>query len=148
MEFGPFGQDDIPPTAGKATKCRMLYNSLEFVCKRGIEAFNLLFNLFMFYPSTLLHFNPSIFTPWPSEARYFQSTPHDAAPSPGDEWKPTQTTCAAYRVPSPRGGRRNQYAGFLGNFGKAHHKGITIMGTMSPAFFTTPINSYKPLKTP
>jgi hypothetical protein len=41
MEFAPFGQDVIPPTAGKATKYRMLYNSLEF----GIEAFNLLFNL-------------------------------------------------------------------------------------------------------
>jgi hypothetical protein len=30
MEFVPFGQDGIPPTAGKATKYRMLYNSLEF----------------------------------------------------------------------------------------------------------------------
>jgi hypothetical protein len=40
MEFVPFGQDVIPPTAGKATKYRMLYNSLEFVVKKGIEAFN------------------------------------------------------------------------------------------------------------
>jgi len=28
---------------------------------------------------------------------------HDAAPSPGNERKPTQTVCAAYRLPSPRG---------------------------------------------
>jgi hypothetical protein len=56
MEFVPFGQDGIPPTAGKATKCRMLYNSLEFACKRGIEAFNLLFELLNFSPSTLLTF--------------------------------------------------------------------------------------------
>jgi hypothetical protein len=40
MEFVPFGQDGIPPTAGKATKCRMLYYSVEFVYKKGIEAFN------------------------------------------------------------------------------------------------------------
>ena len=43
MEFVPFGQDSIPPTAGKAAKCKMSYNLLEFVCKKGIEAFNLLF---------------------------------------------------------------------------------------------------------
>jgi hypothetical protein len=42
MEFVPFGQDGIPPPAGKASKCKMLYNSLEFVNKKGIEAFNLL----------------------------------------------------------------------------------------------------------
>jgi len=34
MEFVPSGQDIIPPTAGKATKYRMVYNSLEFACKR------------------------------------------------------------------------------------------------------------------
>jgi hypothetical protein len=45
MEFVPFGQDGIPPTAGKSTKYRMLYNSLDFVYKKGIEAFNRLFNL-------------------------------------------------------------------------------------------------------
>jgi len=28
---------------------------------------------------------------------------HDAAPSPGDERKPTQTVCAAYRSPMPWG---------------------------------------------
>jgi hypothetical protein len=38
MEFVPFGQDGKPPTAGKATKCRMVYNSLEIVYKKGIEA--------------------------------------------------------------------------------------------------------------
>jgi hypothetical protein len=43
MEFVPFGRDGIPPPAGKATKCRMLYNSSVFVCKMGIEAFNFLF---------------------------------------------------------------------------------------------------------
>ena len=42
MEFVPFGQDGIPPPAGKASKCRMLYNSLKRAFKRGIEAFNLL----------------------------------------------------------------------------------------------------------
>jgi hypothetical protein len=42
MEFVPFGQDGITPTAGKALKCRMLYNSLEFDYKMGIEAFTLL----------------------------------------------------------------------------------------------------------
>jgi hypothetical protein len=42
MEFVPFGQDGIPPSAGKALKCRVLYNSLESVYKKGIEAFNLL----------------------------------------------------------------------------------------------------------
>jgi hypothetical protein len=26
MEFVPFGQDGLPPAAGKATKCRMSYN--------------------------------------------------------------------------------------------------------------------------
>jgi hypothetical protein len=45
MEFVPFGQDSIPPTAGKATKCRMVYNSMEFLYTKGIEAFKLLFNL-------------------------------------------------------------------------------------------------------
>jgi hypothetical protein len=45
MEFVPFGQDGIPPTAGKATKYPMLYNSLESVYIKGIEAFNLLLNL-------------------------------------------------------------------------------------------------------
>ncbi len=34
---------------------------------------------------------------------FFMAVPHDAAPSPGDERKPTQPVCAAYRVPSPRG---------------------------------------------
>jgi hypothetical protein len=52
MEFVPFGQDGIPPTAGKATKYRMLYNSVEFVYKKGIEAFNLL----NFLSSYLLNF--------------------------------------------------------------------------------------------
>jgi hypothetical protein len=52
MEFVPFGQDGIPPTAGKTTKCRMLYNSLEFVYKKGFEAFNLL----TFLTSYLLNF--------------------------------------------------------------------------------------------
>jgi hypothetical protein len=47
MEFVPFGQDGIPPTAGKATRYRMLYNSLEFAYKKGIEAFKLLLT---FYP--------------------------------------------------------------------------------------------------
>ena len=31
------------------------------------------------------------------------AAPHDAAPSPGDERKPTQTVCAAYRSPMPWG---------------------------------------------
>ena len=52
MEFVPFGQYGIPPTAGNAAKCRMLYNLLEFVYKKGIEAFNLL----NFLPSYLLNF--------------------------------------------------------------------------------------------
>jgi hypothetical protein len=52
MEFVPFGQDGIPPTAGKATKYRMSDNSLEFVYKKGFEAFNLL----NFLPSYLLNF--------------------------------------------------------------------------------------------
>jgi hypothetical protein len=56
MEFVPFGQDGIPPTAGKTTKYRMLYNSLEFVYKKGFEAFN------------LLNFSTSFFFPGPSEA--------------------------------------------------------------------------------
>jgi len=38
MEFEPFGQDIIPPTAGKTTKCKMSYNLLEFSCKKSIEA--------------------------------------------------------------------------------------------------------------
>jgi hypothetical protein len=42
MEFVPFGQDGIPPTAGKATKSRMVYNLLELAYKKGFEAFNLL----------------------------------------------------------------------------------------------------------
>jgi hypothetical protein len=33
----------------------------------------------------------------------FITAPHDAAPSPGDERKPTQTVCAAYRSPMPWG---------------------------------------------
>jgi len=33
----------------------------------------------------------------------FMTTTHDAAPSPGDERKPTQTVCAAYRSPMPWG---------------------------------------------
>ena len=45
MEFVPFGQDGIPPTAGKTLKCRMLYNSLEFIFEKGIEAFNLISEL-------------------------------------------------------------------------------------------------------
>jgi hypothetical protein len=52
MEFVPLGQDGIPPTAGKALKCRMLYNLLEFVYKEGIEAFKLL----NFSTSYLLNF--------------------------------------------------------------------------------------------
>ena len=40
MEFEPFGQDIIPPTAGKTTKCKMSYNLLEFSCKKSIEAFS------------------------------------------------------------------------------------------------------------
>jgi hypothetical protein len=54
MEFVPFGQDGIPPTAGKTLKCRMLYNSLEFIYEKGIEAFNLL----NFLSSQLLSFSP------------------------------------------------------------------------------------------
>jgi hypothetical protein len=42
MEFAPFGQDGIPPTAVKAAKCRKSCIALEFFCKKGIEAFNLL----------------------------------------------------------------------------------------------------------
>jgi hypothetical protein len=42
MEFAPFGQDGIPPTAGKATKDRMLCIEWKVAYKRGIEAFNLL----------------------------------------------------------------------------------------------------------
>jgi hypothetical protein len=41
----PFGQDVIPPRAGKATKYRMLFIEWNAAYKRGIEAFNLLFNL-------------------------------------------------------------------------------------------------------
>jgi len=52
MEFVPFGEDGIPPTVGKTTKCRMVYNSLDFAYKKGIEAFNRLnfssFNFFLF----------------------------------------------------------------------------------------------------
>jgi hypothetical protein len=33
----------------------------------------------------------------------FMAASHDAAPSPGDERKPTQTVCAAYRFPIPWG---------------------------------------------
>ena len=33
----------------------------------------------------------------------FIAVPHDAAPSPGNEWKPTQMICAAYRSPMPWG---------------------------------------------
>ena len=33
----------------------------------------------------------------------FMAASHDAAPSPGDERKPTQTVCAAYRSPMPWG---------------------------------------------
>jgi hypothetical protein len=33
----------------------------------------------------------------------FMAASHDAAPSPGDERKPTQTVCAAYRFPMPWG---------------------------------------------
>jgi hypothetical protein len=32
-----------------------------------------------------------------------KAVPNNAAPSPGDERKPTPTVCAAYRLPSPRG---------------------------------------------
>jgi len=42
MEFVPFGQDVIPPTAGKAAKCLCSYDALELACKQGFEAFNLL----------------------------------------------------------------------------------------------------------
>jgi len=45
MEFVPFGQDIIPPTAGKATKYRMLSIEWKVAYKEGIEAFNLFFNL-------------------------------------------------------------------------------------------------------
>jgi hypothetical protein len=30
---------------------------------------NTSYKKFLFYPSTLLHFNPSFFTPWPPEAK-------------------------------------------------------------------------------
>jgi hypothetical protein len=43
--FAPFGQDGIPPTAGKAAKFRMLWIEWKVAYKKGIEAFNLLFNL-------------------------------------------------------------------------------------------------------
>jgi hypothetical protein len=33
----------------------------------------------------------------------FIAVPHDAAPSPGKERKPTPMVCAACRLPSPRG---------------------------------------------
>ena len=46
--------------AVNATKCRMLYNSLEFASKRGIEAFNLL----NFLPSYLLNFSFSTLPPF------------------------------------------------------------------------------------
>jgi hypothetical protein len=42
MEIVPFGQDGIPPTAGKATNYRMSCNWQKAVCTPGIEAFNLL----------------------------------------------------------------------------------------------------------
>jgi hypothetical protein len=45
MEFAPFGQDVIPPTAEKATKYRMLCSEWKVACTKGIEAFYLLFNL-------------------------------------------------------------------------------------------------------
>jgi hypothetical protein len=41
----PFGQDGIPPTAGKAAKFRMLWIEWKVAYKKDIEAFNLLFNL-------------------------------------------------------------------------------------------------------
>ena len=49
MEFAPFGQDVIPPTAGKAAKYWWTYDTSELLCKQGIEVFNLL----NFLPSTL-----------------------------------------------------------------------------------------------
>jgi len=45
MEFAPFGQDGIPPTAEKAIKYRMLCIEWKVICMKGIEAFNRLFNL-------------------------------------------------------------------------------------------------------
>jgi hypothetical protein len=44
MKFAPFGQDGIPPTAGKTTKYRMLCIGWKVAYKKGIDAFNL-FNL-------------------------------------------------------------------------------------------------------
>jgi len=43
MGWRPSGR--YTPAAGKATKYLMLYNLLEFAYRRGIEAFNRLFNL-------------------------------------------------------------------------------------------------------
>jgi uncharacterized protein YfaS (alpha-2-macroglobulin family) len=40
--------------------------------------------------------------------RFFIGAFHDAAPSPGDERNPTQTVCAAYRLPSPRGDKEEK----------------------------------------
>jgi hypothetical protein len=54
MEFAPFGQDCIAPTAGRAAKCRILYNLWKVVYIKGIEAFNLL----NFLSSQLLSFSP------------------------------------------------------------------------------------------
>ena len=42
MEFVTFGQNGIPPTAGKAVKFRMLWIEWKIAYKEGIEAFNLL----------------------------------------------------------------------------------------------------------
>jgi hypothetical protein len=38
MEFVPFGQDGIPPTAGKATKYRMLYNFIGICIQKGYRS--------------------------------------------------------------------------------------------------------------
>jgi hypothetical protein len=46
-----------------ASKYQMLYNSLEFAIKKGVEAFNLLFEHLNFSPSTLLPFHPSFLDP-------------------------------------------------------------------------------------
>ena len=43
----PFGQDSIPPMAGKTTNCRMSCDCFNVACTQGIEAFNLL-NFFLF----------------------------------------------------------------------------------------------------
>jgi hypothetical protein len=54
MEFVPFGQGGISPTAEKATKFRFPDNSWEFADSHGFEAFNLL----NFLSSQLLSFSP------------------------------------------------------------------------------------------